>query len=405
MGGIVIEEKVTDWSRLPVDLQHQFFEHAREEAEKHKRKLIEQGAKLERFSRLLRFEPVPEDDRWRGWRIAGVDGSYSPATSERIGARYGAYCAGYMIFDGDDFVDEGYWSGKLSHDQLGDPELTLRVLSLLSINLEREIALRCLEENGVDLLLMDGSFFGFRTKLGMIRREEIDVGGFKTVGELTDHIRDLTFRLLDSGRVVGVIKRVRINAFDGWNVYTNRGEEHRVNRNDRAILASIMPPMHWFAYHWLFGSPTALFTYGRLSGLRGDEIAKALESGMGMVDVYRRYERLVELDIKRNLRCSASQVMKTARYYIRCDASAPPMCFEAHKDVDVGPLVAYFQANHNPATGLPFPIDLIDENVSLPQGFTKEFVEEVESLLIGDPELDRFDLSNYFMSINPQKEE
>ncbi|MFQ6075201.1 MAG: DNA double-strand break repair nuclease NurA [Candidatus Bathyarchaeia archaeon] len=401
----MIGEKATDWSRLPVDLQHQFFEHAREEAEKHKRKLLEQKAKLEYFSRFLKFEPVPEDDRWGGWRIASVDGSYSPATSERIGARYGAYCAGYMTFEGDEFVDEGYRSGELSQDQLGDPDLTLRVLSLLCIKLEREMALRCLEEEGVDLLLMDGSFFGFRTKLGMIRREEIDAEGFETVGELTEHIRDLSLRLLYSRRVVGVIKRVRINAFDGWNVYTHRDERHRIRRNDRAILASIMPPKHWFAYQWLFGSPSALFTYGRLSGLRDGELAKARESGKGMEDLYRRYERLVELDIKANLRCTAPQVMRTARYYTRCTASVAPMCFEAHKDVDVEPLVAYFQANHNPATGLPFPIDLIDQNVSLPQGFTKEFVEEVESLLIGDPELDKFDLSNYFMSINPQKEE
>lgn len=65
-------------------------------------------------------------------------------------------------------------------------------------------------------------------------------------------------------------------------------------------------------------------------------------------------------------------------------------------------MLAYFQANPNPVTGLPFPIDLIDQNVSLPRGFTKEFVE---ALLIRDRELDGFDLSNYFMYINPQMEE
>jgi len=54
-------------------------------------------------------------------------------------------------------------------------------------------------------------------------------------------------------------------------------------------------------------------------------------------------------------------------------------------------------------TGLPFPIDLIDENVLLPRGFTKEFVEEVEALLIQDKALDKVDLSNYFSYLNPQK--
>jgi len=44
-------------------------------------------------------------------------------------------------------------------------------------------------------------------------------------------------------------------------------------------------------------------------------------------------------------------------------------CFETHKDINVRPLVAYFQANHNKATGLPFLIDLIDQNVRLPRRF------------------------------------
>ena len=69
----------------------------------------------------------------------------------------------------------------------------------------------------------------------------------------------------------------------------------------------------------------------------------------------------------------------------------------------IAPLLAYFQANYNPATGFPFPIDLIDESVSLPRKFTKEFVEEIEALLIQDEELDKIDLSNYFAYLNPQK--
>jgi hypothetical protein len=70
-------------------------------------------------------------------------------------------------------------------------------------------------------------------------------------------------------------------------------------------------------------------------------------------------------------------------------------------------LVGYFQApgNINHATGLPFPIDLIDENVTLPAGFTNEFVEEIEAQLVRDPELDKLDLANNFAPINPQKKE
>jgi hypothetical protein len=68
-------------------------------------------------------------------------------------------------------------------------------------------------------------------------------------------------------------------------------------------------------------------------------------------------------------------------------------------------VLEYFGANCNPATGLPFPIDLVDENVSVPERFTREFMEEIEANLIHDGEMKGIDLSNFFMSINPQKEE
>ena len=390
----------TAWSRLPVDLQHQFFALAEEESKKCKEKLLEQVERLRAFIRFLRFEEVLEDDCWRGWRIACVDGSYSPATSERMGARYGACCAGYLIFEGDRLVDEGYASDKISQEQVGDPDVTSQILMLLSTKLEREWALHCLEKEKVDLLLVDGAFFGFRAKLSQIRNESIDIAGFKRVGKLADYIRDLSIEIMDSGKAVGIVKRVRTNAFDGW-LIEKAGDKHQcLERNDRAVLASIMPKGHWFAYEWLFGDPTK---YNFYTTLRTAYEKFHVKGGMPLV--LEKTEELIESDVDRSLKCSAEKILRTSRYYIRCSDSAPPFCFETLVGVDVRPILAYFQANHNPATGLPFPLDLVDENVALPEGFTKEFVEEVEALLIRDSDLDKYDLSNHFLSINPQKEE
>ena len=388
-----------EWSRLPIPLQHQYFSHSRDEALACKRKLVEQGEKLKQFQESLEFKQILQDDQWKKWRIACVDGSYSPATSERIGARYGVYCGGYMIFEDEELVDEGYRSGKLSQDQVGDPELTKQTLDILCTKLEREIAYYCLQKEDVDLLLIDGSFFGFRAGLRGIRKEEIGLDGFKTVGDLADYTTNLSIKLMRSGKVAAIIKRVRTTAFDGWLIYRHGNEEQCIRRNDRAILASLMPQNYWFAYEWLLGSPEA-FNY--LTWLRTDY--RRLP-GRSMDSILRHCKRTIDYGIERDLNCVASDILQTSRYYVRCVNSAPPFCFETHRDVDVKPLLAYFQANHNPVTGLPFPIDLIDQNVSLPRGFTKEFVEEVEALLIRDRELDRLDLSNYFMYINPQKEE
>lgn len=397
------EPEYPDWSKIPIPLQHQFFSHAREEALACKRKLMEQGEKLKRFSDFLEFRQIPEDDQWKNWRIACVDGSYSPATSERIGASYGAYCGGYMIFEDEVVVKDDYRSGKLSQDQVKDPDLTKQILRLLCTKLEREIAVYCLEKEDIDLLLIDGSFFGFRAKCREIRSETIDIENFQKGGDLVDYVRDKSIELMNSKKTVGVIKRVRTTAFDGWLVYMHGNENQCVGRNDRAILASLIPSKSWFAYEWLLGSPV-LFNYFTTFRTTYRQLTERL-GARSMNYILKQCKLIVRSGIKRDLNCGTGDILQTSRYYVRCVNSAPPFCFEMHKDADVKPLLAYFQANHNPVTGLPFPLDLIDENVSLPRGFTKEFVEEVEALLIRDKELDKFDLSNYFMYINPQKEE
>jgi len=393
------ETEYPEWSRIPVPLQHQFFSHARKEALACKRKLTEQGEKLQRFRKHLKFQKVPDGDQWKNWRIACVDGSYSPAISERTGARYGVYCAGYMIFEDGEIKEEKYRSGTLTQDQIRDPEITRKILILLDTKLEREIALHCLENLGVDLLLIDGSFFGFRAGMHQFRKEETKLEEFERVGDLVDYVRDLSIKLMKSGNTAGIIKRVRTTAFDGWLAYNNGSESSCIGRNDKAILASLMPQNHWFAYEWLLGNIDAFLFFTRFRYY-------FRQIGFRSIDhVFEKSKKEVRSAIERNLNCDAEEVLKLSRYYIRCSETTPPFCFETHKEADVKPLLAYFQANHNPVTGLPFPIDLIDENVSLPRGFTKEFVEEVEALLIQDKALDKLDLSNYFMYLNPQKEE
>ena len=61
---------------------------------------------------------------------------------------------------------------------------------------------------------------------------------------------------------------------------------------------------------------------------------------------------------------------------------------------DVSRILPHLIATHNPATGLPLPLDMIDQNVGLPRGFTHEFVEEIEANLVRDSELDKFDLQH-----------
>jgi len=78
---------------------------------------------------------------------------------------------------------------------------------------------------------------------------------------------------------------------------------------------------------------------------------------------------------------------------------------EVHPKMKLGPVIAFCQSSCNAATGLPLPLDLVDQAVGIPRGFTREFVEEIEATLAKDPDLDKFELETRFSSLNPQKGE
>jgi len=402
---LTVEERVVpDWMKLPVALQHQFFEQAEAEAQRCKRRLLERAEKLQLLKRHLKIEVAPKDDAWQKWRVGVVDGSNSPMTSERLGSRYGAYCAGYMIFQGRQQIEEGYRPGSFLQDQVGSQDVAQKLLTMLRVKLEREVALECLKHKEIDLLLIDGSFFGFRADASVINREVIDYGGYDQGKELTEDVRDLTLEILRSGKAVGVIKRTRSNAIDGWLISKYGNLTYCLNCNDKYILSSVLPPRHWFAYEWLFGNPLHFNYYIHFRTLSRRH---ALEEGR--VNVQKLYQSAVErtnTSILQNLGCDHAKILCTARHFVRCSSIASPFEFEAHINTDVKPMLPYFLDFHNPATGLPWPIDLIDSNASLPRGFTKEFVEEIEARLIRDPELsDKAALLEYFSYLNPQKEE
>ena len=103
---IKASERFPDWVRIPSKMQYQFFELADKEAERTRKRLREQQLKLEELRGLLKFEKIPENEDWKDWRIGVVDGSDSPALSQRIGGRFGAYGATYHVYQGLDLVEE-----------------------------------------------------------------------------------------------------------------------------------------------------------------------------------------------------------------------------------------------------------------------------------------------------------
>ena len=184
-------------------------------------------------------------------------------------------------------------------------------------------------------------------------------------------------------------------------LYKTGVEENCVDLNDRAILATIMPANTWFAYEWILGSR---FAFNYFTRLRRDYRRKMMEGERDLKSVLAFSKLQMTRQLRRDIRCRPADI-ETSRYYIRCNNNVLPFCFETSPEIDVQPILSYFKTNYNPATGLPFPIDLIDQNITIPQGLTREFMQEIEALLIKDKKMKGIDISNYFMSINPQKEE
>jgi hypothetical protein len=396
------EHNFPDWVKIPAKMQRQFFGLAEKRAKTVKAKLLEDREKLERLGKILSFSKITEKDDWKNWRIAVVDGSDSPVMSERVGGRFGTFGSTYHIFQGLELTDEEYFSGDYSEYQIGEQETSIKMLQMLTAKLERETAMDCLRFKDVDLIIIDGSFFGFRPNCRRIHSQIIREGRFKTGLQLVKYVRDLSLKLIESGKAIGIIKRVQSSAIDGWTIYKNNNNSLQMNRNDKEILASLLKEGEWFSYETAFEDPTVFNYYTRLALAYS---RYAVDEERSMQSIFREVQADVDRNIKVDLACEPGLVLKTARHYVRCAYPAAPFCFETPVNFNCAPLLAFFKASCNNATGLPIQLDLTDQDVTIPPGFTREFVEEIEARLARDSELDKYELENYFGSLNPQKQE
>jgi hypothetical protein len=399
--GVKLGEEFTEWAKIPKAMQHQFFELAEKEAMRTKARLLENQVKLDRIRRLVKFRDVSESNEWKGWRVCVVDGSDSPVMSERVGGRFGTYGATYHIYEGLELVEEDYFSGLVIDLQVGDSEASKKMLSLLATCLERDVALSCLDKD-VDLLLVDGSFFGFRPRCRIIHPRKVPNTEFKDGTDLTKHVRDASMRLVESGKAVGIIKRVQAAALDGWNIYRNGNDNMVLNRNDKEILSSFMKEKQWFSYESAFGDPI-LYNYFTRLALAYNRYA--VDTSRTIESIFKACKDDVDRNVRRDLLCDSARIFRTSRYFIRCSYPSPPFCFETPIDYELNNLLGFFVATCNRATGLPLPLDLTDQDITMPTGFTQEFVEEIEANLVKDPDLDKYEIANHFASLNPQKQE
>lgn len=391
----------TAWSKLPIDLQEQFYDRAEKEA----RRLLSIIQELHSRIEKCRSEIAPFIHRFgfgvsRDVSIAAVDGSFSPRPAETIGARFAVYSAGFVMIRGRKIIREGYLSDDIRHNQARTREFSSAILHVQESRLEREAALKALDENP-DLVLIDGSFLGFAYSLFRVRRM-IPVPEW--IIEKARETLEMTEKLLDSGKCAGVVKRGRSRAIGGWLSIKEGRKNPLVDCLDKQILHYLMKPPAYFNYMELLREPGLQRVYSRVSELlsHSDELSpsKALESAkewaveslMKALDVPKEKAQTLESRIN--------------RIQIKVSEENPP--FELEVPVESGEKILSIlfsnPENFNMATGLPIAIDLVDESVTLPAEFTREFVREVEARVVDSYEGDLGEVRNFFTNMNPQKE-
>ncbi|RLF12045.1 MAG: hypothetical protein DRJ98_01695 [Thermoprotei archaeon] len=386
---------------LPRPIIEALFRSAEVEAQRVKMRVAKLAQAVEQVKPLFRFTPIKQG---RGKLVVAADGSMSPTSSQRLGSEFAIYTAGYLAFKDREVVGERYYAGSLSWVEGLQTFRTL--LRLLMAYTERKAALEAYRKYKPDYVILDGPYFYFRGHCRHLRNLEIDVEGLSTGLELIRKVRDMTLELMNTGRAICVIRRSVMRAIDGWLLY-HHGEEACLRARDKHILTMVMPPMSLWSYQTLLDRDPILYaTYYRFYRRRKQEgkLPKELEAQRDrlMEQARRDWERKFREDLDMNL----NQAPRTQRYYLRYTASMPPFEVEAVEGIDVEDFASTFTQFYNEATGLPFPVDLIDNFISLPRGSTTAFTEEVEARLIRDQSIkDKTTISDYFTYLNPQKKE
>ena len=416
--------------KIPRPLQDKFFNAAEGEADRLLKRVGEIDKLIKRLSDEVArgISPIRLRSDWRDMTIAVVDGSDTPAIDERIGVRFGLYAAAYKLFKGEDPLEngEGYLGDRLNEQIRVGKETFLKVLDLVTTYLERMLAEHLLKQNTphVDLLILDGSFLGYRTGCSLVKGEQIDltepVTGkhFRTIYDLISEINDLTLKIAKSGRAVGVIKRVPTEAIEGYIRY-RYGEGEGLNLSDRALLSLVMSQGEVFSYEKYFGSR---FRIDALSWYRTVSRDPKVR-GKSRDEILKEAERRVKVQLKADLTAPASQKGKgkvshegileladrLSRFFVLTREGLPPICVEVPNSVLVSEnlldnVLSYCLETSSPVTGLPKSLDLVDELVSLPRGLGKDFVTEVEARLLMRG-VDSRRLIALFSRFNPQKDE
>jgi len=390
---MVFIEELPEWIKLPLDLQHEFFQLASEEAER----LVNVIRTIDENLKILKAEIYPHiqsfPNQTKRSVIGAVDSSRSPRFSERLGVRYGVFATGVVYLKGTESRKEKFKPGIFKRRQALSQDESKHFFSLLTTYCERKMALEALNE--CDLLFIDGSFYSFvypaldMKKLGFLETEEKK--------KLLSEVFNITEELRKSGKVLGVIKRSHSKALGGY-FFLKTDNRTFVNIIDKHILSLIMPEKSFFEYSSILGEqPTAIYT--GISNLVSRGKISANKEELVEIAKEKAYKPFEELGF------SKDGFVDMRRAQIRFYSDLPPCELEYPSSINLKEVLSEDEL-FNETTNLPIALDLVDNLVNISSKFTEEFVSEIEGRVLDNITKKGGNIDSikvFFTFLNPQK--
>jgi hypothetical protein len=389
----LLAEEFIEWLKLPHDLQAKFFQEAENESNLIIRQVNEIARGLVHLTSLLQPHIRPlqkEDDQFV---VTAVDSSRSPRLSERVGVRYGVLASGALTLKALERIEDRYEASVFKRKQAYSKDKSRYLFDLLATYAERKLALSAVEKS--DIVLIDGSFFGFIYG-GLRMKKEGLFGEEEQI--LMDKAFEMTKQLIESRKAMAVIKRSHSRAIGGWLALENKPTNPYTTLIDKFILSYIMPRETIFFYDDLLGSErhVAFYTYVSAMARRGltqreDLVQEALER------LYRPFD---------NLGFDRSGFDSLTRLQVKPFAGVSSCEIEYPRSIGLDKVQTWLGQPFffNEGTGLPLALDLIDSLVDIPVSFTDEFVAEVEARAVEKLRGESTEaLRLFFTYLNPQK--
>jgi hypothetical protein len=343
--------------------------------------------------------PIPHPKR-EGLTIVSVDGSRSPEPTKRLGGDFAVYSAGLLKLKGKKVVENRFAVGKADTVRTQRVDLA-SLLSAKTMAAERQIAAAAIKD--ADLVLLDGSFYGFAGEVTSLLRGR-PTQSVQQMGEWSDSIRTVlqkTEELIQSGKCIGVIKRSHTRAISGC-LSVKEGRTVLAGLTDKHILSRKLASASYFDYSKLLKGDSLLtysmLAYNLASGREKDPTPEALGRARELAAsrFAKAFHRPFGFDVDPS---------KLGRIQVRLFPDTSPCELEIPKTVSSSLVEELLDTeNFSQATGLPHAIDMIDEYVGIPRAFTKDFVHEVEARVASLTPATLAGVRGFFVGLNPQKE-